>query len=100
MNTTETTETALDCVMASNQLETAETTLDCELTLPRSRKQKNHYCGLVHLLGTIHAQVIPAINAKREALDDGFFRPEDKFIPDRGENYVSLWLGIEHANQG
>ena len=100
----DTPETVLEATLDSSE---TEPDLMIEATLEDSpvnfHESWKRYAGKLRTLSRIHQELMPAINAKREATHEAFFRPDDQYIEETPESCDLLTLTInsmKNASQG
>ena len=83
-----------------NLQDETNTVLENESHTPLTHADFQKYCGKLRLLSHVHNDIADKLNAKRVALDEIFFRPEDKFIDNpEPEDLVGLMLSVSTSHK-
>jgi hypothetical protein len=64
---------------------------------PLTHSDYKKYCGKLRLLSHVHLAITDKLNAKRIALEETFFRPEDRFISAQSEDLVTLMVSVSSS---
>lgn len=82
----------LNVTLAENQGATTENVLEVELKpFVETPESKAHRASIFVTMQSIHRSIAKKINDEREARWKGFFRPQDRYIPDNpNEDFAAL----------